>query len=149
MGESPPPWMESHPVKSEWRECCSWRSSAFVPLTTVVFALGPFQQDGVGIRVTNDPEAGGEWRTEWKTTLCPDIHPNSSTAQAEGLKNSTGRKPAYVHITEQCEFILTVEFSIFRLFLHRGKHLQVIHALSQGADLFFLQKSTHLGVDML
>lgn len=97
----------------------------------------------------SDPEAGGEWRTERKTTLYPDIHPNSPTAHAAGLKNSPGRKPAYVHITEQCEFILTVEFSIFRLFLHCGKHLQVIHALSEGADLFFLQKSTHLGVDGL
>lgn len=82
----------------------------------------------------------------------PYILTSTQTARLHmqgGLKNSRGRKPAYVHIMEQCEFILTVEFSIFRLFLHCGKHLQVIHALSQGADLLFLQKSTHLGVDVL
>lgn len=110
LGKSPPLWIESHPVKSDWRECCSWQSPAFVPLTTVVFPLGPFQQDGVGMRVPNDPEAGGEWCTEWKTTLYPDIHPNSAAPQAQDLKNGTGRKPAYVQITNSVNSFSQLNF---------------------------------------
>lgn len=122
-------------------QCFSWPLPASVPLTTVIFPLGPFQQDGVGTQVPNDPERGSELRAEWKTTFHPGIH-QTATCSLQWPEQQTGRKPAHVPSTEQGEFILTLALSIFRLFLHRGKHLQVTHALSQGADYFSSRIST-------
>lgn len=55
-------------------QCFSWQWPASVPLSTVVVPLGPFQQDGVGTQVPNDPERGSELSVEWKTTFHPGIH---------------------------------------------------------------------------
>lgn len=123
-------------------QCFSWPWPASVPLTTVVFPLGPFQQDAVGTQVPNDPERGSELSAEWKTTFHPGIH-QTATHSPQRPKQQTGRKPAHVPSTEQGEFILTLALSIFRLFLHRGKHLQGMHVLSQGAD-YSSSKNQHV-----
>lgn len=116
-------------------QCFSWQWPASVPLSTVVVPLGPFQQDGVGTQVPNDPERGGELSAEWKTTFHPGIH-RTAACSPPRPEQQTGRKPAHVPSTEQGECLLTLALSIFRLFLRRGKHLQVTLALSQGADRF-------------
>lgn len=123
-------------------QCFSWQWPASVPLSTVVIPLGPFQQDGVGTQVPNDPERGGELSAEWKTTFHPSIH-QTAARSLQWPEQQTGRKPAHVPSMEQGECILTLALSIFRLFLHRGKHLQVTLALSQGAD-HFSSKNQHV-----
>lgn len=54
-GSSPVLWSRSGV------ECCSWQRPAFVPLTAVVFPLGPFQQDGVGIRCQMTQKQSESW----------------------------------------------------------------------------------------
>ena len=137
-GESLPLWVQPHPVKSE---CFSWQRPASVPLTTVVFPLGPFQQDGVGTRCQKTQKQAASWVQSGKLpyilTSTRQLHSRS------GPEQRTGRKPAHIPVTEQGGFILTLALSIFRLFLHWGKHLQVTHTLSQGAD-HFSSKNQHV-----
>lgn len=137
-GESPPPRVQPRPAKAVFFLAVA----SFCALTTVVFPLGPFQQDAVGTQVPNDPERGSELSAEWKTTFHPGIH-QTATHSPQWPEQQTGRKPAHVPSTEQGEFILTLALSIFRLFLRRGKHLQVMHVLSQGAD-YFSSKNQHV-----
>ena len=128
-------------------QCFSWPWPASVPLTTVVFPLGPFQQDGVGTEVPNDPERGSELRAEWKTTFHPGIH-QTATCSLQRPEQQTGRKPAHVPSTDRvssfsrlhCLYLgfSSTEGNTCR---SRTRYLKV--------PIIFPPKSARLGADML
>lgn len=119
---APAPWAEAHPVKPEQPVCCSWQRPAFVPFTTVVFAWGPFQQDDVGKRMPSDPDTGGQLSAERGTTFHPDSHQTAPHA-APGSKPAPGASGSRTSS-------FSSRVSIFRRFLHQGKHLRATHPLS-------------------
>lgn len=137
-GESLPLWVQPHPVKSE---CFSQQRPASVPLSTWSFPWAPsnrMEWAHGAKRPRNRRQA--ESRVEkYLTSWLP---PDRCTPRSE-LEQRAGRKPAHIPITEQDGFILTLALSIFRLFLHWGKHLQVTHTLSQGTD-HFSSKNQHV-----
>lgn len=114
-----------------------------MPLASLGFPLGPFQQDSVGRHVPNNPETDGQPVQRGVHCLTSRQPPNG-LAPLTVTRSSTGQNPAGILTTKRGEFLLTVGWSMFRFFLHGGKHLWPLVLCLKVLTRFFSSRNQHI-----